>query len=274
MILYHYTTAEGLQGIITSKSVWASDYRFLSDTAEFNYGLSIFEKIFDRLAKELPSDVVEVIQGHIKNHFKGISDFPFNLLIASFCEDDDLLSQWRGYNGAIGYAIGFNGDWLQQNAEQQDFRLIPACYQPAEQEQTIVDRFTLLKRLLTEEAPQNPSWNTVKRWWPLMLVSMAALKNKHFKAEREWRLVKATTGWPAGISTRAGRSGLVPYLPVKLDAKIIQNARFHPRNVGIERIIVGPGLSDQQRTAVDALLASQHMRLEIGKSDIPYIPNK
>ena len=31
-----------------------------------------------------------------------------NVFSVSFCEDDDLLSQWRGYNGgSYGYCIGF-----------------------------------------------------------------------------------------------------------------------------------------------------------------------
>jgi hypothetical protein len=272
MILYHYTTAEGLQGIIKDKSIWASDYRFLSDTAEFHYGLKIFQDIFGRFAKQLPTDVVEVIE-NLKKHYFAAPDFPFSMLIASFCECGDLLSQWRGYNGAIGYAIGFKFDWLQRNADAQGFQLVQARYEPEEQQQTIVGAFNLLKESLKERAEQNPSSETVKEWWPLMLVRIAALKDKHFKEEKEWRLVKAKSDWEKGIFTRVVQSGLVPYLPMKLNKKIIRNAS-HPKNVGIERIIVGPGLLDQQKVAVHALLASQEMRLEIEKSRIPYLPNK
>jgi hypothetical protein len=271
MILYHYTTAEGLQGIIKDKSIWASDYRFLSDAAEFNYGLKIFQDIFIQFATELPSDVVEVIKDLEKDNF-ATPDFPFSVLIASFCECGDLLSQWRGYNGAIGYAIGFNADWLEQRAKEQDFDLISACYKPEKQQQTIVGAFDLLKESLRQG--ENPSWKTVKKWWPQMLVSMARLKREDFKEEREWRLVRVTSGWK-DICTRTARSGLVPYLPVKLNAKAMNHLSPEARNIGIERIIVGPALLDQQKTAVDALLASRHMRgPEIEKSRIPYIPNK
>ena len=41
IILYHYTDAKGLEGIITKKVIWASDYRFLNDANELNYGLMI-----------------------------------------------------------------------------------------------------------------------------------------------------------------------------------------------------------------------------------------
>jgi hypothetical protein len=46
VILYHYTTATGLNGIVRSRSIWASHYRFLNDATEFRYGLGMFEQIF------------------------------------------------------------------------------------------------------------------------------------------------------------------------------------------------------------------------------------
>jgi hypothetical protein len=39
-----------------------------------------------------------------------------------------------------------------------------------------------------------------------------------------------------------------------------------------DRLIVVPALANQQLAAVDALLASYHMRLTIQKSAIPYLP--
>lgn len=268
MILYHYTTADGLKGIVKSKTIWASDYRFVNDATEFSYGLSFFEQAIERARSQHPlhSDVIDVI-GRFR---KAIPEF--SLLIASFCEHGDLLSQWRGYNGAIGYAVGVDADWLNQNAEAQGFRLVPVCYKREDQEKMIAGKIGLLMTLIKEEGGPNPIWEAVNKWWPIMLLTIAAIKNEHFNEEREYRLVQARHGWPPGICTRSTRSGLVPYLPMKLDAKLIDHTSFHPNNAGIQRIVVGPGLPKEQTIAVDALLASQHMRLEIQKSDIPYIP--
>jgi hypothetical protein len=107
-----------------------------------------------------------------------------------------------------------------------------------------------------------------------MLLVVMTLKNEHFKEEREYRLVKIAHGWPSGICTRPTLRGLVPYLPVKLDAKTINSPRFHPQNCGFDRIVVGPALNDHQKAAVDALLASQHMRIQIDKSEVPYVPSR
>jgi len=272
--LYHYTTADGLKGIVKSKTIWASDYRFVNDATEFSYGLSIFDQTLQRLLKQHPSGVTDT---NLSNAIKTIENFrtaipDFSLLIASFCEHGDLLSQWRGYNGALGYAVGINADWLNQNAEAQGFRLVPACYKPELQEKAIADKIGVLTGMIKKEVRPNPIWEAVHDWWPVMLKTIAAIKNEHFVEECEHRLVQANHGWPRGICTRSTRSGLIPYLPVRLDAKIIDHVSFHPKNVGIERIVVGPGLPDEQKIAVDALLASQHMRVEIQKSDVPYIP--
>src|ERR1700745_2358870 len=46
--LYHYTTQAGLLGILTSKSIWASEIRFLNDATEFRTA-------FDAVGAELGS---------------------------------------------------------------------------------------------------------------------------------------------------------------------------------------------------------------------------
>jgi hypothetical protein len=260
MILYHYTNAKGLAGIITKKVLWASDYRFLNDTNELNYGLSVFGALFGELSKGLPPEVVEVV-GNLKRAFS-----EFSLLITSFCDHDDLLSQWRGYNGGMGYALGIDAQWLTNIAGTQGANLIPTVYETEQQHQVVVDEVNMLKGIVKDQS----SLQEIKiKWWPRMLTSIAAVKNKHFAEEREWRVVKVAHSWPQGICTRLTQSGLVPYLPINLNPK---KNFLHHRNLGFERIVVGPGLSDQQITAVDALLASQHMRFEIAKSGIPFIP--
>ena len=38
--VYHYTSAEGLYGILQSNAVWAADCRFLNDTSESQVGVN------------------------------------------------------------------------------------------------------------------------------------------------------------------------------------------------------------------------------------------
>ena len=47
--ILHYTTLEGLKGILESGSLWASDIRFLNDIQEFKSGKKTFR---DHLCSE------------------------------------------------------------------------------------------------------------------------------------------------------------------------------------------------------------------------------
>ena len=160
--------------------------------------------------------------------------------------------------------MGIDADWLNQNANAQDFRLAPASYDFGKQQQAIFAALTLLKNKLTNLTDHKARWEAVQTWWPHMLLAISVLKNEHFKEEREYRLVRTAHGWPKGIRTRPALQGLVPYLPVRLDQVLIANSRYHPQNCGLECITMGPALPERQKAALEALLASQHMRVEQG----------
>ncbi|GAF99954.1 unnamed protein product, partial [marine sediment metagenome] len=40
-IVYHYTSLEGLIGIINSQRIWATDILYLNDASEFKYSKNI-----------------------------------------------------------------------------------------------------------------------------------------------------------------------------------------------------------------------------------------
>ncbi len=59
--LWHYTTAEGLKGILSSQTLWVTDYRYLNDSSEFIYSKQIIRGslIRYRLSKLNIQDHVE-----------------------------------------------------------------------------------------------------------------------------------------------------------------------------------------------------------------------
>lgn len=54
-ILYHYTSADGLKSIIENKTIRFSDYRFLNDIDELEYGKKIFRQVLEELKSETPT---------------------------------------------------------------------------------------------------------------------------------------------------------------------------------------------------------------------------
>ena len=40
-VLYHYTSADGLIGILSSKSIWLTDLRYMNDLSELQYSKAL-----------------------------------------------------------------------------------------------------------------------------------------------------------------------------------------------------------------------------------------
>lgn len=267
MTLYHYTTAAGLQGIISSKSLWTTDYRFLNDTSEFRYGWKLMVSAIDRREvdiKERSSFAWDTIALFLRDMDKATA------FVGSLTPHGDLLSQWRGYNRGQGFAIGFDEAWLEHNATLQNFDISPVIYDPDRQgaaADTTVD--ILLEQLVNEAAMT--VLEKLNAWRIQAVKTALRLKDRHFSEEQESRLVWAGHSWPMRLKTRVSPTGLVPYHAFQFDQAAPINSLNHPNNFGIEEIIVGPALGQHQVSAVEALLASNHMRLTIKRSAIPYV---
>jgi hypothetical protein len=59
---YHFTTDAGLRGILQSRELWLTDYRFLADSAEIHDGLLVAKRTFEALRSELASDTYELLR--------------------------------------------------------------------------------------------------------------------------------------------------------------------------------------------------------------------
>jgi hypothetical protein len=101
-LVYHYTTAAALQGIIESNGIWLTDFSYLNDESEIRYGIEVAQDILHKfLENERYKENIEL--------FKSLSVDLANkqhprVCLACFSSDDDSLSQWRAY-GKI--ALGF-----------------------------------------------------------------------------------------------------------------------------------------------------------------------
>ncbi len=111
LILYHYTTNNGLKGILQNCSIWFSHINYFIDPQEWRYGQEIvvtqLKKVREQESEKSIIKLLEDIQGAIEGYTKVL----FNIFIACFCKEDDLLSQWREYaaNGG-GYSLGISFD--------------------------------------------------------------------------------------------------------------------------------------------------------------------
>jgi hypothetical protein len=125
-LLWHYTNAQGLYEIVTSKTLVASDYRFLNDSQEVDFGLDIAETLVD----ELEQAHLAKFPGNARDAIDAARKFPnIGVLVASLSADGDLLSQWRAYGAPQPYALGFRRELLQKRSPGARATLEPALVQ-------------------------------------------------------------------------------------------------------------------------------------------------
>lgn len=152
--LFHYTTVEGLTGILKSNALRATHFRYLNDRTEvFHLKTALVPStrmiILNRMREEQRSSyrVKRKIQelGGLHRYAEGAATEVINMLfdaafspingrpplsepyIVSFCHHVDayqkahgLLSQWRGYSARGGFAIIFDTAKLVPLLTQED----------------------------------------------------------------------------------------------------------------------------------------------------------
>jgi hypothetical protein len=122
-VLYHYTTPVGLIGIVEDKGLWATDVEFVNDAQELRFGREELGKALLEKANELspagssatvaggPDESRATVMRSVADHLEPGGIFlrkpAHSVYVACFCEEGDLLSQWRAYGPSGGYAIGF-----------------------------------------------------------------------------------------------------------------------------------------------------------------------
>lgn len=273
--LYHYTSLQGLLGILESGQLWASHIRYLNDQSEQKHIWSMIESrtAGKHLAENHPDvrNALENLQLYVRN--RRIKD----TYVTSFSSDGDLLSQWLSYCPlGVGFSIGFkrnvllgipkNGDWTKGRMGTGVY-LTPVLYMREGDHallDQIIDLFTgrnlelqtnsddpIVKMLLSPEALSLGALNALE----------ARVKDGSFAAEKECRLV--LEGDVGDVRFRAGKSMMIPYRTFPFASE---------DDKGIGRIIIGPCPSPKLSSeSLQKLLNTRgYSGVEISQSSIPY----
>lgn len=134
-ILYHYTSQAGLQGILESDRIWATDIYALNDWTEFRllFSSAAMRLLADTFNSELPEDIDADAKKMMVERVLAERNFPTLLelikadppygerkgvFVCSYTAAGDLLSQWRGYShSSQGFSLGFDTALLKKQLE-------------------------------------------------------------------------------------------------------------------------------------------------------------
>ncbi len=275
--LFHYTTATGLEGIIRSKQIWATNTDYLNDPSEIAYGRTLAINVLREecriLNEELPNSIFppydkeepkslkdkKVIIKIITDLHESLSnDKILNYYVVSFCQSGDLLSQWRGYgNNGGGYAIGFKIK-KSEGSTHTNASLRKVLYNKKKQHTLTQGLIKGLRNILsayfsTVEHEENPDLKDMVTLANVFVrKSLIQLKSPDFSGEREWRLcVERFEEDPNGLNFRDMRGILVPYLELPIVSPEIE----------IVSIRCGPTLHPELSVqSVEMLLAKHGMK--------------
>lgn len=61
-LVWHYTSPDGLSGILEHNVLWATSAAFMNDVHELSSGARALYKHFDRIRASLPEETVQAVQ--------------------------------------------------------------------------------------------------------------------------------------------------------------------------------------------------------------------
>lgn len=284
--LYHYTDAGGLIGMVEHKKLWLTNIHYLNDDKEFYHAIDLAEEV---LKEEYPGLFAK--SGGV---FKSLMETMSPIFCFSLSEEEDSLSQWRGYTPNGGYAISFQEQMLNATIKKEGLLIGQCLYNKDEQVKAIIDNVIGFTPEEYKRASVTRGEDTylIKRINNLryyivqnMMRIAPLLKHSSFKDEKEWRLIKDMSKKGGGnyespetmvltpdsgsFKIRARRNLLIPYVevPFNFEAGLITN---------FSQVVVGP--TPHKKLAAEAcrILLSNNLSLFnaaslIRNSEIPYV---
>jgi hypothetical protein len=237
--LWHYTNAEGLKGIVTNRTIWASHFAHLNDTRELRFGHELVARALESFSSTLETASPE---GTVRRKFLDVirarwAKWPLpqeEYFIASFCADGgNTLGQWRGYGAfGAGYSLGFG--WVPSGEALLRVRYVDPQHVDGQTIDVVRDLISSAAAL--DASPTLAVINTVAdiaftRLWDTVM----STKNRAFEDEREWRVV-ISAGAADKVEYRATARGLIPYVQLSFPP----GAPLDSSPLPINRVWVGP----------------------------------
>ncbi len=251
MNLYHYTSSNGLYGIIEKQELHCSHINFLNDPTEGSY--------FDELLNSIISQSSELQNIHdtlFNRSYQERYGDALEIYIASFSESQDSLPMWNYYSKGNGYNIEISVDDLINLNQNEGLAIecVKMIYDEQTQKKELVEFieshkstaskmeriYKTLSKVTSEKEYDEISYeqNQLDQVYNDALDSFK-IKFKHpaFKDEKEVRLVITENGFFDGFKKfrLTGNGTIVPYFPLALDLKsCVVSITSHPLNSVIQ----------------------------------------
>ncbi|MEA5056978.1 MAG: DUF2971 domain-containing protein [Anaerotignum propionicum] len=242
--LYHYTTAEGVQGIIENRQFIATKSDFLNDKLEFLYSLEILEKVIDTyiVNKDLGRRLYKIIKAEMDElaiitpscQTVCVPDHEDkSFYVISFSKLDNSALLWAEFTDFRGYCLGFDYEKLVKGFTGRSFLHGTVIYSEEVQISCLLDAliacvrrgvndgFVELDTIYEENAEIGDEALLEIGGDMAMVCSVYAMffKSEFFKGEEEYRFVFSPLRTDRGGQPRFRilKQIFLPYIMVELD---------------------------------------------------------
>jgi hypothetical protein len=257
--LFHYTTAEGIQGILQTHSLHMTDYRHLNDPSEFRYSSEVINRCLERYANQ--PEIARILQPLQKLH--GLLDsLDFIVCVFSFSETPKSLYEWRAYaDDAKGFCIG-----MAPPASNYSRNLLQMIYDEDEQLITAENCMNNFVAICGKHpADALPPDKRAKYLFLCLLRLRTYFKHPAYADETEWRYANFPVAAEMMVKTANGR--LTPYFP-------LESIRTSDGRLPITEIWLGPKQNEREGKQALAVLLERcgydPSAVVVRKSEIPY----
>ncbi len=272
--LAHYTNHAGFDGILKSRTLWATEIKALNDISEqeaFNIaqvGAMVASIDADSATEALNEAVLRGISAAARR----------DVFVSCLSDNADQLSQWRGYavstdpkSDRRGYAIIFDTFRLAQVAGESGFDLLKCVYSAFDLNVMVSDHLTSAAVWLDivgarKSDDQDDVTDAVARQTEEWLIRTAPrYKNTAFSEESEWRLM--------GLESSTHDLQKIPPDESRPNRKRvaipISNSSGSLAEI-VKRVVVSPTFPPSGWECAQRLLHEAGLSVEIKKSEIPY----
>jgi len=284
--VYHYTSVDGVAGIIDNHEIWMSNTAFMNDTTE----LRMLQNNRSILKE---SDFTKEYMWRAWRDMSQQGAFDTNYYMASFSRAKDLLEQWRAYGS---FCIGFDAEKLRQGKGISFYR----CLYSAKD----IKKWILNKVKIEGQDKLSKNLKEILAFSVMHIASMK-YKDEHFKNEKEVRLITTSNhNWryynspemyendlPIHVRRHPLHGFTVPYVKyfieqdsntevnrkkaneMEMKARKLREENSKQRKpLPITDVIVGPiAYQKEAKAACETLLAERgYKNVRVSVSSIPY----
>ena len=255
-LFYHYTDLGALNGIVSNHDLWLTHARYSNDDDEMAHGFEIAKRTIDgelrseRSKKKKVKKRVDFLTRVLRLIEESTSEEAY---VCCFCEEDDLLSQWRSYGtNGVGVSLGFDPmEFIHLTGSDMPvglMRLWKVFYEEDKQAEIVRAslNFAFLHRKNSVTRMAQDATQAIRFFVP-------TFKNEDFAEEKERRLIfTPNPACPVKPRYRIARGMLVPYYSIgDLQEHVYSSVHYLP----LQSVTIGPSVQKElNRDSVTMLL--------------------